>query len=208
MDTRSLSNFYYNNYAIDGIPTESPSSISKKILAHLEADEFSLDLRQHYVYLWMLKRIKKKHRVSVADTFNIHYKLFDGMGVDDNGVVRTKPRKIRDYDCPLPKDVWPLLKEFDLLLSISDDIKEFDNKQRNLYFWHVHNVFQCIHPFSYGNGRVGRFLFNMLRLRNDMDISAWEVESDIYFEEVKKFEPVFNEKYYSKIKAEGNSKLG
>jgi len=52
--------------------------------------------------------------------------------------------------------------------------------------WRVHNLFEVIHPFIDGNGRTGRLLLNMIRIR--LGVEPIIIEYD------KRFE------YYDKIK--------
>lgn len=113
--------------------------------------------------------------------FNWHRLLKKGT-VDDEihniGMWKKYENKLRGIDLKLayPNDVdslmHNLLSDFDELDSVSlKDIAEF------------HYRFELIHPFQYGNGRLGRFIILKQCLENNIDLIAIDNE---YSDEYKK----------------------
>ena len=87
------------------------------------------------------------------------------------------------------KDSPSLIQEG--LSALCDVIKLGPNKNTNIEDWCmcVHNEFECIHPFIDGNGRTGRLLLNMLRLKYGLDIQIIYFDNRIdYYNQIKKYE--------------------
>lgn len=210
-DIRTLATFYYNNNELDDIP--NPGSVQdiikilKKYPIPIYDDEEGNPeiLSQHSAYLWASERIRLDPPISSTDICALHYKIFKAVGVTDNGAFRKSSKKVRDYQCPEPSSIMDLMEKLDLLLSIADDFIIYSDDEANAYFFHVHNVFECIQPFAYGNGRVGRFLFNILRMRRGLQISRWGTEKEVYFNAIKSTEEYFIEKY---VKPKIDNKMG
>jgi len=195
-----VSEFYHNNNILDDIDCKPVSTIQRIIKNYNIPDDdversSPQELCQHNVYLWIKERVKLDKSISSDDLKVIHYKLNKFSDADCIGVFREHHKIVRKYTCPAPELIPQLMQQFDLLLALADDIIYYGDDLSNFFFWHIHNVFQCIHPFEYDNGRVGRFLFNMLRMRHGMDISAWDVNKTEYYDQIRKFEPIFEEKF-------------
>ena len=94
-----------------------------------------------------------------------HYKLKAGVFEDlANGypVGEYKNRKniVSDIETVLPKDVPDKMNEL---------LQEYEGSSKNLEeIMRYHAVFEKIHPFQDGNGRVGRMLIFKECLRNDI----------------------------------------
>lgn len=196
----STAEFYHNNNILDDIDCKSVPIIQRMIKNYNIPDDDTersspRELCQHNAYLWIKERVKLDKSLSSEDLKVIHYKLNKFLDVDYAGIFREFNKSVRGYKCPAPELIPNLMRQFDLLLALADDIIYYGDDLSNFFFWHVHNVFQCIHPFHNDNGRVGRFLFNMLRMRHGMDISTWDVNKVEYYDQIRKFEPIFEEKF-------------
>lgn len=193
---RTIVQFIINNNAIDDLPVYPTEHVSTLINDYdiKEESECPYVLSQYYAYIWALKRSTNRNPIMFSDIAALHWCLYRRIS-DDAGLLRDCNKKVRDYICPEPFEFLYLIGEFNSLLSLIDDVYESGEKATNTYCWYVHNIFQCIQPFKYGNGRVGRFLFNLLRMRCGMAISAWDVEKCFYYNAIKKFEKTYQERY-------------
>lgn len=201
MNKNILAQFYANNNLIDNIKTLNQEKILKFVrntYSEEERAEHAYIVNQHMVYLWMADRIRWDEPLNFTDVQDIHFTMFRHIHPDKlNGKIRTIDKKVRRYDCPKPKEINHLIDKFENLLLLVDDIIIYGDEIANLLFWHIHNVFECIQPFAYGNGRIGRFLFNICRMRHGMDINIWNIKKSIYYDEIKKFEEIFKARYNS-----------
>ena len=199
MSKKALAEFYYNNNLIDNINTINVSRISRTIrnsYTEVDREACPVVINQHLAYLWLADRVRWDEPINFTDLQDVHFTLFKYIHPDkDNGRIRTTDKKIRAYQCPSPTDINHQIDQFENLLILADDIIIYGEENANLFFWYVHNVFECIQPFAYGNGRIGRFLFNILRLRHGMGINTWNVSRIKYYNAIKKFEKIFRERY-------------
>ena len=206
---RLLAEFIYNNNVIDGKPSDDISVIYKIVTTEKRVDP-ELESRhpftagQYSAIAWIVERVRITDQITFNDIRAIHYKL--DRTRDDRGSIRTTGKMVRAYQCPHPIDLVAILDKFNYLLTLCDDIIQSCEIASNNYFWYVHNVFECIQPFNSDNGRVGRLMFNMLRLRNYMSISNFDVDAMTYYSAVESFHQVFEERYA--IKSKRNRKLG
>jgi len=202
--SRLIASFIHNNNAIDDLPNLSVELINKLIDEYskeLEAD-YPYVLSQYRAYLWILHRSIDSEQLTFSDIAAIHWCMYKYID-NDAGMLREDFKKIRDYECPNPNIMSFYIKKLNSLLSIIDDVKNTSEEELNGYLWYVHNVFQCIQPFKFGNGRVGRFLFNSLRMKCGISISEWNVDKYFYFNAIKKFEKTFEERYSPAIGSDG-----
>lgn len=99
---------------------------------------------------------------------NIHKRLFDDMMSIDAihavpGRFRTKFVKIGHHNPPDPNDVLTYIKEFVEWLNDETLFKNTDIETHAMIKAAIaHAYFEKIHPFTDGNGRVGRILFNLV----------------------------------------------
>jgi len=206
---RLLSEFIHNNNVIDGKPSETVDVIykllttTKRITPAFEAKYPSV-AGQYAAYAWMVERVRITDGITFNDVRAIHYKL--DRNREDRGAIRTESKIVRAYECPDPVGLGDVVKKFDYLLTLCDGIIQSGDVAANNYFWYVHNVFECMQPFRSDNGRVGRLMFNMLRLRHFMDISNFDVDTVTYYNAIESFHSVFGSRYA--YKPEGNRKLG
>lgn len=201
MDKKVLAQFYLNNNTLDRIKTVSITKLLPLIkdkYTQSEREKNPHIINQHLAYLWLVDRVRWDTPINFTDLQDLHFTLYRHIYEDkDNGKLRTTGKKIGTYQCPAPSRLLNLADKFDDLLLLADDIIIYGDENANLFFWYMHNVFECIQPFAYGNGRVGRFLFNILRMRHGMGINIWNVKKKNYLDAIKKFEPIFKERYLS-----------
>lgn len=90
----------------------------------------------------------------------------------DSGYLRTEPSAIYNiagvavYICPLPSELNDLLLQ--LLRYINGNFESFIPIKAAL----THHVFEKIHPFLDGNGRVGRLLMHLVMKKWDYDLKG------------------------------------
>lgn len=112
------------------------------------------------------KEILKLHEIVMADLFSQQGILRQEMGAIFNASV------VAFYLSPPPKQILPLLTKLFTFINLGDE------KFPLVCALIAHLVFEKIHPFIDGNGRVGRLLiFAILKSKN------WHFEVNIPFEE-------------------------
>jgi Fic family protein len=106
---------------------------------------------------------KLAHDPITADTvLSLHHLVMDK--IDERaGELRTVPVYIRgaNFTPPSAHDV-PLYLEQWLLWLRSDEARQFDPVTRAAI---AHHDFEAVHPFTDGNGRVGRLLLNLMLMQ-------------------------------------------
>ncbi|MGI5828188.1 MAG: Fic family protein [Patescibacteria group bacterium] len=99
--------------------------------------------------------------VTLDDLKFIHNQVMDGLS-RETGFLRTEPSAIYNtagiaiYVCPLPNEIKPLLQQ--LLVYVNQDFEPIIPIKTAL----SHIVFEKIHPFLDGNGRLGRLLIHLV----------------------------------------------
>jgi len=137
------------------------------------------------------------HRQDSIDAKRIHEVLMDGI-MDDAGeyrkgrccIVNGRGEVLKDL--PLPQHIPYLmnmwLKRTEIFLNSSNSDKDNLEKSCLLFYYH----FLCIHPFSDGNGRTGRLLHNLLRLRLGLPWFTFTTDMHpLYVRKLQKYEVGF-----------------
>lgn len=80
-----------------------------------------------------------------------------------------------------------------LMQNLEKDINNLEKKEFTLEkILNVHHKFETIHPFSDGNGRVGRLILNWLTLRHNKEFYVIEAKKrKEYYDEIKIYEKKF-----------------
>lgn len=77
----------------------------------------------------------------------------------------------------------------DEVCELLDELKDIDNKNALVAAAYFHAKFENIHPFSDGNGRVGRLLMNyILLIHNHPPITIYEEDRKDYYNALEKFD--------------------
>lgn len=81
----------------------------------------------------------------------------------------------------------------DEVCELLDELKDIDNKNALVAAAYFHAKFENIHPFSDGNGRVGRLLMNyILLIHNHPPITIHEEDRKDYYNALEKFDEELN----------------
>ncbi len=73
--------------------------------------------------------------------------------------------------------------------ELLDELKDIDDKNALVAAAYFHAKFENIHPFSDGNGRVGRLLMNyILLIHNHPPITIYEEDRKNYYNALEKFD--------------------
>ncbi len=155
-----------------------------------------LEVNNYHSALKLIDRLNKKSSLNINDILQIHKKVIDGLvSPQKAGVFRITPVYIvnthqnqSDEVIYTPPKAGDVEKEINSLLN-------FLGKEKNLHpilrAGLFHYQFETIHPFTDGNGRVGRLL-TLLHLYQ----SGWG------FKKILALEDYYNrdrKKYYSKL---------
>lgn len=143
-------------------------------------------------YHILLDYIDKKEKLSIELIKTIHYQLTKGT-YDEARYKLNKERagefKKHDYVTGIyevgssPENV-----ENDLQALI-DEINDYEGNDYLTVAAYFHAMFENIHPFFIGNGRVGRTLLNYyLIIHNLKPLIIYEEDRDIYYDCLEKFD--------------------
>ena len=178
--------YTYNSNAIEGstLTLEETALVLKEgftvggkpLKHHLEA----IGHKDAYYYVEDLVKIKSKTPVSEKVIKDLHsLVLMDRQ--TDKGVYRSVPVRVGAFHPCQPYEV-PIQMER-LMLDYTGEMQQLHVMERAALY---HLVFETIHPFIDGNGRVGRLLLNMELMNNGYPPII------IKFSDVSKYYDCFN----------------
>jgi Fic family protein len=166
-------NFTYNTNAIEG------SSISEEdtrdiVLNDLAPTKSLRDIKETEKHAQLFQKILQENiDVSKKTILEWHKELFFETKKDIAGKFREHLIRVGNYVAPDWQDVSLLLDELFKFInsknkSSKNTSKDADADMNTLEFIaRVHYRFEKIHPFSDGNGRIGRLLMNYLLWREE-----------------------------------------
>ena len=147
--------FTYNTNAIEGstITLEETRSIIKdKIAPHKPLRDIKETENHYHVFLQMLEN---KEKASNTLLLRWHKEIFSSTKPDIAGKFRNYLVSVGGYLAPDWQDVRNLM----------DDLIKFINREKinpAELAGRAHYIFETIHPFGDGNGRIGRLLMNYI----------------------------------------------
>jgi fido (protein-threonine AMPylation protein)/DNA-binding XRE family transcriptional regulator len=147
---------------------------NKNLIEHLEAKNHQTAIKFLFNYL-------KNGKINEKLILKLHSLLMNGIR-DDAGEYRRHGVRIVGSNVPTAN----YLKVPKLMV---DMIKEINKKQKD-HIEHatiIHSKFEQIHPFSDGNGRIGRLIFSAMLLLNNLPPAVIETkEKSLYLNFLRK----------------------
>ena len=156
----------YHSNAIEGNTLslyETKMVIEEGVTISGQPLRFYLEARNHAEALDQVQALADKHAPITTETvLSLHHLMMDGV-LPDAGQWRVGYVHIRgaDYTPPHPREVPQLMTDW--VTWLDDDSQTYSPVLRAAL---AHVVFETIHPFSDGNGRVGRLLLNLMLMRD------------------------------------------
>lgn len=142
-------------------------------------------------YEFLKEKIVNKEPVSTDLVKKVHYELSKGTYDEARFAKGEKPGefKIHDFVVGL-HDVGSDAKEVEKDLSdLIEEVSSYAGKETFKTASYFHAVFEQIHPFADGNGRVGRTLLNYFLMINDFPpVIIFEEDRKAYYKALEKFD--------------------
>ena len=156
----------YNSNGIEGstlsenetaqILFHNQSISNKSLIEQMEAKNHQT------AYKYLLGYLENKGKLDEALILKLHSILMNGIR-DDAGLYRRHAVRIVSSNVPTANH----LKVSDLIQELISVI-QFKRKDIILHNAEIHSRFEQIHPFSDGNGRIGRLLMVAILLKNNL----------------------------------------
>ena len=146
--------FTYNTNAIEG-STITLEETREIIEDHIAPNKPLRDIKETEAHAKVfLEMLKKKEKTTEDILLKWHNEIFSGSKPDIAGRYREYLVRVGEYIAPDWQEVRKLMTDLIKYLQKNKEINpvEFSAK--------IHYKFEMIHPFSDGNGRVGRLLIN------------------------------------------------
>ena len=183
--------FTNNTNAIEGstIPLEEPREIIKDKMAPKRLLRDIKETENHFKLF--LEILSKKEDISNELILNWHKEIFHETKEDISGRYREHLVRVSNYIAPDWQDVKKLMNN---LIKFIKESKINPVELSGI----AHYRFEKIHPFSDGNGRIGRLLMNYILWHNNypMIIITYK-DRKAYYKSFKKDEDKFV-KYFIK----------
>lgn len=156
----------YNSNSIEGSTLTEPETAAilfrnaslpnKDLIEHLEVKNHQSALR------FLFRQVKPKFKITEAFILKLHSILMNGIR-DDAGEYRKHGVRIVGANVPTAN----YLKAPELMKKLVKDINR-EKKDVINSVTIIHSRFEQIHPFSDGNGRIGRLLIHAMLLRENL----------------------------------------
>jgi len=163
----------YNTNAIEGSrmsKADTKAIIQDKSLIKNRTLFEHLEVKNHESVLRKILTGDIKGPITKDLILELHSQLMQGL-IDDAGSYRRNWIKITGADLvlPAPQDI----KE-----EMADFISRVNRRHKNIleYIAKMHYEFEAIHPFSDGNGRVGRLIMAIMLLEKDFAPAVIKIE--------------------------------
>lgn len=128
---------------------------------HIEgeySDEALYDAKQ----TWIMAKVYIKYPISLDYILDLHRRLMKRLNTRIAG-------KIRDCAVYIGGDCRDQSKK-DIIKQLNDWCKVFSAPNTEKEIKEAHVMFELIHPFEDGNGRIGRILMNLQRIKAKLPI--------------------------------------
>ncbi len=126
----------------------------------------------------------------------VHYQIMTKD--DDPGMIRTWPvyvaesKDAQKHWCPAPSHVPALMADWEHACSLVRSNPAYFDKYLENACLNQYYHFLTIHPFSDGNGRTGRLMYNALRLLVGLPWHTFTCDvHDFYVDKLRQFEAEF-----------------
>ncbi len=156
----------YHSNAIEGNTLslyETKMVIEEGVTISGQPFRYYLEARNHAEALDQVQALVDRREQISADTILMLHKLLMEGVLPDAGTWRVGYVHIRgaNFTPPHPREVPKLI--IDLIAWLDSDSREYAPVVRAAL---AHVIFETIHPFSDGNGRVGRLLLNLMLMQD------------------------------------------
>ncbi len=149
---------------------------------------------QKFCYEYLKSKIINKEQLSIELIKKIHkimtYGTFDNHRFNDYG-ERPGEFKKRDFVTgPMEIGTSPIEVEYELQVLL-DEVNSYNTTDENLLYMaaYAHAKFEYIHPFSDGNGRVGRTILNyQLMIHDHPPLIIYEEDKHEYYEALLQYD--------------------
>lgn len=156
---------------------QNASLPNKSLIEHLEAKNHQSALR------FLFEQVNPKFRITEAFILKLHSILMNSIR-PDAGAYRNHGVRIVGANVPTANH----LKIPELMKEIIRNI----NKEKKDLIEHIsvlHGKFEQIHPFSDGNGRIGRLLINAMLMKKNLPPAVIKQEKKrLYYTYLNKFQ--------------------
>lgn len=143
-------------------------------------------------YEFLLTKIVDKEPLSISLIHKIHYNLtkgtYDEIRYNQN---QERPGSFKKHDYVVgihevgskPENVE------DDITELINEINEYSGNNYMMVVAYFHTVFEYIHPYADGNGRVGRTLINYYLLTHNIaPLIIYDEDKQLYYECLEKYE--------------------
>ncbi len=149
--------FTYNTNAIEGSTItleETREIIHDKIAPNKPLRDIKETEAHNKIFL---KILNKKEKITNELLLRWHNEIFHGTKSDIAGRFRDYLVRVGSYVAPDWQDVKPLMKK--LIEFINKECKTMNPVE---LAGRAHYIFESVHPFGDGNGRIGRLIINYI----------------------------------------------